>query len=438
MTTLDLVQSDLRSLRSHAAFGALAIAAVLGGIGYWAMVTPISGAVVAGGTFVVEGGSRLVQHPEGGVVADIRVDNDEAVRAGQVLVRLDGTSIAAGLAVVQSQLVQAHVARARLLAESAGEAQMSWPEALDALPDLAASQALYAAETRLFDLRRQTLANQNSQLDEQVSQLERQIEGLDAERRSNADELAIVDEETSRYQALVDQKLTDTARLTESRKAATRLNGELARIEAETARIGATIAERRLQGAQLVDDFQGQVLTALNEANQKIAELTQQEIAAKDRLARLVITAPIDGVVHESAVQTVGGVIGAGETLMRVVPQTEITRLDARVGPLDIDKLAMGQEARLKLPGFDPRTTPELVAHVSRISPDLSTDNATGAHFYLVRVELDPDQLARLPDGVRLIPGMPVEAFFTTTDRTVLAYLLSPVLSELSLVFRED
>ena len=431
--------SDVRSLRRHASLGVLCIALGLGGLGYWAAVTPIAGAVTAGGSVVVDGGSRKVQHPEGGVVAAIMVRNDDAVVAGEPLVRLDGTTTSASLALVQSQLVEAFIRRARLLAETGAEPAMAWPTELDSLPGTDKSQALFRDETRLHDARVRGLDNQTAQLNEQINQLNEQIRGLVAQAQATDDEIAIVGPQVSRFEQLSSQKLIGDSQLSDARRQLAQLDGTKASTQAEVARIRATVAERGMQIAQTNDGFLGDALKDLQDVNLSIAQLQQQQIAAQDRLARLEIRAPISGIVHESTVQTVGGVVGPGDTLMQIVPQDAPMMFDVRVSPLDIDKLRLGQSVDLRLSGVDPRTTPDLGGSVSRISPDLSRDPGNGAQFYLVRVGLPPGELGKLaPSHVNLVPGMPVQAFLKTTDRTVLAFLLGPFLERLSLVFREN
>lgn len=180
------------------------------------------------------------------------------------------------------------------------------------------------------------------------------------------------------------------------------------------------------------------MLEELRTVGLQIAELLQQKIAAEDRLARLEIRAPQAGVIHESVVRTVGGVVAAGETLMLVVPQASRLAVEARVVPIDIDKLSVGQVVAVKLTGFDARTTPELTAEIKSISPDLSHDQGSGAPFYLVRVSLSDDELAKLAVGQKLVPGMPAETFMRTGDRTVFSYLVEPLAAQLRRAFRED
>jgi len=438
MSDFALPYSEAKSLGRHALFGLATALVLLGGFGYWAAVTPISGAVIASGSVVVDGGARRVQHQEGGIVRTILASNEDIVAAGDVLVTLDGTSIRANLAVIENQLAEALVKQARLIAESTGADEMVWPAVLDEMPDAAGIRTWFDAQDSLRRSRASTIASQTAQLREQIAQLEIQITGLIAQGDAIAREAEIVSGESDKLTSLLSQGLVESTRVADIGRETARLAGDAARTEAEIARARGTIAERELQITQIADAFRSEVLTELQTVSQAVAELMQQRIAATDRLARLDIRAPISGIIHESAIHTVGGVIGSGELLMQIVPTTGAMMVDVRVSPLDIDKIATGHPVTLKLASFDPRTAPELTASVTRISPDLSRDPVNGAQFYVVRVAVPDAELARLPETMTLVPGMPIEAFFTTGDRTVLSYLAKPVVDQMALVFRED
>lgn len=438
MSAVDIEYVTARSLGRHGLLGSVAMITLVGGLAFWAAMTPLSGAVVAGGSVVVDGGVRRVQHQEGGIVREILVRNDARVEAGQTLVVLDGTSVAANMAVIEAQLGEAYIRQARLLAEAADTAVMEWTSALDALPNMEHNRVLFAAEDRLRASRAAALSTQVAQLGEQMVQLENQVAGLRAQRDAVLAQTAILNEQLERLSALLSQGLVEASRVSDLRRQIAQLDGESARIMTEIARGNAATAERRLQVSQVQESYQSEVLGQLQETGQQIAELEQQRVAAQDRLDRLVIRAPIAGIVHQMQVATLGGVAAAGETLMQIVPQDDEIMVDVRINPLDIDKLAAEQTVTLRLSSFNSRSTPELVGLVDRISPDLTRDSASGTQFYVVRVRLPSDELDRLPETARLIPGMPVEAFFATGEKTVLSYLTKPVMDQLALAFRED
>ncbi|AEQ52572.1 HlyD family type I secretion periplasmic adaptor subunit [Pelagibacterium halotolerans] len=438
MSAIDIEYATARSLGRHGLLGSVAIMTLVGGLGFWAAITPLSGAVVAGGSVVVDGGVRRVQHQEGGIISEILVRNDAEVEAGQTLAVLDGTSVAANMAVIEAQLGEAYIRRARLLAEAAGSAGMAWATELDGLANIERNRALFAAEDRLRASRAAALSTQIAQLGEQVVQLENQVAGLGAQRDAVIAQVDILTEQFDRLSTLLSQGLVEASRVSELGRQIAQLDGESARIATEIARGHAATAERRLEISQVQESYQSEVLGQLQETGQQIAELEQQRVAAQDRLNRLVIRAPIAGIVHQMQITTLGGVAGAGETLMQIVPQDDEIMVDVRINPLDIDKLAIQQTVTLRLSSFNARSTPELAGLVDRISPDLTRDAASGMQFYVVRVRLPADELNKLPETARLIPGMPVEAFFATGEKTVLSYLAKPVMDQLSLAFRED
>ncbi len=428
----------LKSLRRHAIAGLGAIALFIGLLGGWAGTTEIAGAVVAQGTVVPLEGSKRVQHPEGGVVSAILVKDGDAVAAGQLLLRLDSTAVSANLAVIVSQLSAAFALEARLTAESIGNDELTLPRSLDAWPDRATLAGLLAAQERLRQSRAEAQAGLAAQLQEQIGQLGEQISGLQSQQAAVRQQSEILAGEVADAQILFRDGLMEASRLNASRRELARLEGEAGNLAAEIASARTAIAGSRAKIAENTATFRAGVLEDLRDVGLQIAELLQQKIAAEDRLAKLEIRAPQAGIVHESIVRTVGGVVAAGETLMQVVPHTDRLALEARVSPLDIDKLNVGQLAAVRLTGLDARTTPELVAAVDAISPDLSRDPATGVAYFSIRMKLSEAELARLPEGQHVTAGMPAEAFLRTADRTVLSYLLGPLAAQLSHAFRED
>lgn len=438
MTSIGFQEDATVSLNRHGLLGSVAVLVLLGGLASWAAVTPLAGAVIASGSIVVDRGVQRIQHQEGGIVDRILVRNDMAVAAGETLIVLDDTMVAANLAVIDTQLGEAYIRRAGLLAESNNSTKLDWPVALDAISGIERHRELFGAEERLRMARSTAHANQVGQINEQIVQLENQGAGLEAQRLAISNQLDIVAEQSRSLEALLTQRLVEAGKVVDLRGRIAQLEGEKARVSTEIARGLAAIAEKNLQISQSEEALQADTLTKLQEVNRQIAELEQQKIAARNRLDRLVIRAPMSGTIHDLQVATVGGVVGPGATLMQIVPSGEEAKIDVRISPLDIDKLNIDQSVTLKFSSFNARETPELAGNVDRISPDLIRDPVNGSQFYVVRVNLPETQLARLPEGSHLIPGMPVEAFFATGDRTVLSYLAKPALDQINLAFRED
>jgi HlyD family secretion protein len=293
-----------------------------------------------------------------------------------------------------------------------------------------------ANETKLFEVRVNGRAGQKAQLRERITQLNEEIAGLSAQERAKDREIELVEQELTGVRDLYEKHLVQLARLTTLERDAARLSGERAQYIAQRAQAKGKITETELQIIQVDKDVVSDVSKDLRETNDKIGELVERKVTAEDQLRRVDIRAPQDGMVLQSTVHTVGGVITAGDTIMLIVPQTDDLQVEAKVNPQDIDKLQVGQKTLLRLSAFNQRTTPELNGLVTRVSPDTTTDQRTGQPYYTIRVSMPPAEIARLGD-VKLIPGMPVEAFVQTGERTLLSYLFKPLSDQLMRAFRE-
>jgi HlyD family secretion protein len=425
-----------RSIRLHLILGLAVVAVLAGGLGGWASTTQISGALIAPGQIVVESNVKKVQHPTGGVVGELLAHDGDTVKAGDVVVRLDDTVTRANLAIVTKNLDAAWARAARLEAEQRGLDKVTFPVQLTERvrePDVA---NVMASETKLFDVRVNGRAGQKAQLHERITQLKEEIDGLTAQENAKDQEIALVEKELTGVRQLYDQHLVQISRLTTLERDAARLNGERAQYVASKAQAKGKITETELQIIQVDKDMVSEVSKDLRETNDKIGELIERKVTAEDQLRRVDIRAPQDGVVEQSTVHTVGGVITAGDAIMLIVPQTDDLQVEAKVNPQDIDKLQIGQKTLLRLSAFNQRTTPELNGVVSRVSPDVTTDQRTGQSYYTIRVSMPATEIARLGD-VKLIPGMPAEAFVQTGDRTMLSYLMKPLSDQLMRAFKE-
>jgi HlyD family secretion protein len=385
---------------------------------------------------VVESNVKKVQHPTGGVVGELLARDGDKVKAGQIVVRLDDTVTKANLAIVTKNLDAAMARAARLEAEQRGLDKIKFPPQLlnrAGDPDAA---AVMASEGKLFDVRVTGRAGQKAQLRERVTQLNEEIAGLVAQEKAKDQEITLVQKELDGVRDLYDKHLVQISRLTTLERDAARLSGERAQYIAARAQARGKITETELQIIQVDRDMVSEVSKDLRETNDKVGELIERKVTAEDQLRRVDIRAPQDGIVEQSTVHTVGGVITAGDTIMLIVPQSDDLQVEAKVNPQDIDKLQVGQKTLLRLSAFNQRTTPELNGLVSRVSPDVTTEQRTGQSYYTIRVSMPPEEIARLGDA-KLIPGMPVEAFVQTGDRTVMSYLMKPLSDQLMRAFRE-
>lgn len=425
-----------RSIRFHLIVGLVVVTLLTCGIGGWASTAQISGALIAPGSIVVDSNVKKVQHPTGGVVGEVRARDGDRVKAGDIVVRLDDTVTKASLAIVTKGLDGLLARRARLLAEQDGADRIIFPPELMesfANPDV---RSLIGNEVKLFQVRSSGRVNQKAQLKERIAQLKEEIGGLEAQENAKSREIELIQKELVGVRDLYAKNLVQISRLTVLERDAARLDGDRAQFIAQKAQAKGKITEIELQIIQIDKDLSSEVSKEMREINDKIGEFVERKVTAEDQLRRVDIRAPLDGMVLQSTVHTVGGVITAGDAIMLIVPESDNLSVEAKVNPQDIDQLRIGQKTLLRLSALNQRTTPELNGTISRISPDTTTDQRTGQSYYTIRVSLPPEEVARLGD-VKLIPGMPVEAFVQTGERTMISYLAKPLSDQLMRAFRE-
>jgi len=298
-----------RSIRAHMIVGLAVMLVLAGGFGGWASTVPISGALIAPGAVVVDSNVKKVQHPTGGVVGEVRAHDGDTVKAGDIVVRLDETVVKASLAIVVKTLNGLWARAARLEAEQRGADKIKFPQQLldqKSDPDV---PDLMASETKLFEVRVNGRTGQKAQLRERVTQLNEEIAGLTAQEQSKDKEIALVEKELIGVRQLYDQHLVQISRLTTLERDAARLSGERAQYIASRAQAKGKITETELQIIQVDKDMVSEVSKDLREANDKIGEFVERKVTAEDQLRRIDIRAPQDGMVLQSTVHTVGGVI---------------------------------------------------------------------------------------------------------------------------------
>ncbi len=425
------------SIRLYTLTGAGAIVLMVLGIGGGAATANLSGAVVGAGTVVVDGNVKRIQHREGGIVGDIKVRNGTVVKAGDLLVRLDDTVTRAGLAMVRKQIDQLSARRMRLSAERGSATAVTAPTIPLGQKAEADSVEYIKAEVALFAARKQTLDGQKAQLRQRIDQIHQENEGLVVRKNAKEEELSWIGQELVRVRNLADQQLIQFNRLAELERLRAQLDGERGQLMAEIARAATRVTETELQILQLDQDRLAEVLTELRDVDNKLAELTEQKVTAEDQLKRIDVRSPQDGIVHELAVHTIGGVIGAGETIMQIVPVNDRLVVEARIQPADIDQMHIGQQAVLRFSAFNQRTTPEIVGQVRTVAADLAHNPQTGESWYTARIQIEPEELSKL-GNLSLLAGMPVEAYIKTSERTALSYLIKPLADQINRAMRED
>lgn len=423
-------------LRQSSIAGIAMIALFGGTIGLWAATSTLSGAVVAGGQFVVDSSVKKIQHAVGGIVGELKVKDGDRVNEGDLLIRLDETVTRANLQVVSKQLDEYIGRLARLEAErdSAGEVKMP-VEFASRLNDPAV-QKIMSSERTLFEARRAAREAQKDQLKKRIAQSQDEITGLRAQQDAKAREAALITEELKGVRDLYQKNLVQLPRLNALERDAASIEGQRGQLIASVAQAESRIAETSFQIIQIDEQMRAEAMQELREMQSKIAEYTERRVAAEDQLKRIDIRAPSDGYVHQLNVHTIGGVISPAEPVMLIVPTNDKLELEAKILPNDIDQVKLGQKSTVKVHASNARMMPDLHGTVSRISADVSRDQQTGMTFYTIRVELPQSEIKRL-ENLHLIAGMQAEVFVEVNERTPLEYFFKPMKDQIARAFRE-
>ena len=433
----EAVHRSTGNAKPYILFGLAIVLSMFGGLGAWAAMAELSGAVIGSGVIAVSNKRQTVQHLEGGIVADLLVRDNQVVEAGQLLVRLDDTRARASLRIIEGRLDLLYAQAARLRAEREGAPAMDIPIALiERLSDATVTD-IVEGQIELFKTRRSALNGETEILTQRTTQLNEQTQGIEAQQAAKVRQIELITEELGGLQRLFRQGYAPRTRILELEREAERLRGEAGEHIAEIARINTQIGETELQIIQLHRAREEQATEQLRETQAQVFDLEQRRVAALDEMRRLEIHAPKAGSVVGLSVHTVGGVISPGQPVMDIVPQEDELIVEAQIAPQDVDKIASGSVAVVRLSAFDLRTTPELNGTVLSMSADRLIDETTGMPYYLVRVRIPEIELARL-DGLSLLPGMPAEVFINTGQRSALSYLVKPLTDSLAHVFRED
>lgn len=425
------------SIRRYLIAGLAACVFLIGVVGTLAATLNITGAVIASGLLVVSSNVKKIQHPTGGVVAEILVQNGSKVKAGQLLVRLDATLTKANLAIQTNIINESESRLARLLAELEGKSEVAIPAAFAGRETEPTIERLIAEERRQFELRAKARAGQKAQLHERITQLEQEVTGLEQQQAAQRRQMELIQMELSAVDGLWEQKLVSLQRLTALKREAARLDGDYGGRTSAIAQAKGRATEIKLQMIQIDQNLRSDVAADIGEVQARLSEATERKSAAEDQLRRINIYSPQDGIVHELAVHTIGGVVSPAEPLMLIVPTSDELTLEARVLPQDIDQIHIGQEATIRLSAFSQQTTPELTGVLKQISADLTIDRQTGAGYYVTRATISPEELAKLHD-LTLTAGMPAEVFFITGKRTMLSYIVKPMMDQLDRSLRGD
>lgn len=407
------------------------------GLGGWAALAPLAGAVVAPGVVSPDGYRKTVQHLEGGIIQTIHVREGEDVRRGVVLVTLQDTKAQADYRELHDALMQLRVTEARLVAEQAGASFIAYP------PDLPADNPVVKAavtnETALFESRRASLEGRGRILFQRIAQLHEENRGLEAIIAAQMEKLALIGREIADAKHLHSKGLARLPHLLELQRAQADIQAEGARRRAEIAGNLQKIGETEIQRLTIYEDDRKAVGEELTRVRAGIAAARSQLPSRADILERTLVRAPIAGRVMNVRVTTeAGGVLRPGEPILDIVPRDAELVIDAHVNPVDIDNVRAGMKARVLLTAYRQRSMPEIHGRLRSISADRLVDEKTGEPYFLAGVEVPPGELKTLDGDIRLLPGMPAEVMILTGERTLMDYLLEPLVESFVRSFRES
>ncbi|MEM7599277.1 MAG: HlyD family type I secretion periplasmic adaptor subunit [Pseudomonadota bacterium] len=418
--------------------GVVALALLVGGFGTWSAFANIAGAVISGGQVEVDQNRQIVQHPDGGVVGSIAVDEGDLVAAGDVLVRLDPTILSSQLTITESQLFELMSRRGRLEAERDGADEIDYdPLLVDSALRNPSVLDLMDGQARLLEARRETKAREIDQLGKRRVQITDQIEGINAQADALSQQLDLIEEELIGQQDLLDRGLAQASRVLALRREEARLAGTLGQLEADKAQAEGRRTEIDIELLKLDAELREEAIAGLRDLQFRELELREQRLALLEQINRLDIVAPVSGAVYGLTVHAPRAVLRPAEPVLFLVPQDRPLVINANVDPVHVDQLFVGQEVTLRFSALDQKRTPELVGELTGISADTFQDDVSGVRYYRAEVALPPEERARLDPDVELRPGMPVEVFIRTDDRTPIGYLVKPLSDYFARAFRE-
>ncbi len=418
--------------------GLIALVVLLGGFGVWSVRTNIAGAIIASGQIEVDRNRQVVQHPDGGVVTEILVDEGDTVALGATLIRLDSTLLRSQKLIIEGQLFELMARRARLQSERDETDGLDFDAELVTVAQSRPEVAdLLAGQERLFHARRESVARETEQLAKRRGQIQSQIRGIKAQQQSFARQLELIKQELASQQTLLDRGLAQAATVLNLERSSASLEGQIGELIATQAQAEGRMTEIAIEVLKLGTRRREEAITRLRDLQSRELELAEQRRSLQERLIRLDITAPVSGIVYGLRVHALRSVVRPADPVLYLVPQDRPLVIIARVEPIHIDQLFVGQEVTLRFSALDQRQTPELFARVAKVSADAFEDQATGMTYFRTEMVLNEGEMDRLPEGTILLPGMPVETFIRTRDRSPLTYLIRPLTDYFTRAFRE-
>ncbi|PZP06504.1 MAG: hemolysin D [Pseudomonas protegens] len=423
--------------RKYSRLGWLLVLGGFAGFIGWAALAPLDKGVAVSGKVMVSGHRKTVQHQSGGIVERIEVKEGDRVSAGQVLLRLNETPLRTQMQSLRSQYLGSLASEARLNAERDGASDIVFDPQLQALasePDVAASLSL---QRQLFSSRRQALSMEQQGIAETIAGSEAQLRGTRDSQASKLVQRRALNEQLQGLRELARDGYIPRNRLLDSERLYAQIDGSIAEDFGRIGQLQRQILELRLRIRQTTEDFQKDLRSQLADTRVRTEDLRNRLASAQFELANSQVRAPAAGVVVGLEVYTEGGVIKPGQPLMDIVPQDEPLLVEARVPVQLVDKVHPGLPVELMFSAFNQSTTPRVPGEVTLVSADRQVDERTEEPYYTLRATVSAQGMQQL-QGLQIRPGMPVEAFVRTGERSMLNYLFKPLLDRTHMALVEE
>lgn len=411
---------------------------LLGSFLLWSVTAQVNSTAIANGKIVVDSNKKIIQHLEGGIIEKIYVKGGDRIEAGDSLIRLSETSAKANQELLSKQLFALKAAKMRLISQRDDKEFIDFSEIANKYQNDVEFIKILDGERELFKIQRRSLKERINILRQKIAQLKDEIEGLRYQEDSVSKRIKMISEESGSLDKLYEESIISKTRYLELKKQTAELEGNRGQFSSNISKVSQAISETELEIANIKTEKLNETLKELQEVQTKIADLEERSSASSDVLTRILITAPVSGIINNLRYHTRGGVISPGAEILEIIPQDDKLIVEVRVNPQDIDVVTIGLDSKVRLSAYKSKAVPLLKGVVINVSADSFDDEQSGLSFFVARIKIDEDELGKLQKNVRLYPGMPVESYIVTGSRTFLQYLFDPITISMRRAFRED
>lgn len=434
----DEITNPSRLAQSAIIFGVWLAFLVFGVFGVWAAVAPLDSSAIAAGRVVVDSNRKVIDHLEGGIVEAILVQDGELVEKGQPLLRLKEISAKARVQLLRDKYLTNLAMEARLMAERDGKPHITFPQELqDAAVEDAKVAEMMDNQRSIFKSRTENIRGQLDILETRIAKHEQEIQGMEMQAESMTSQVKLLNEEIDVVEDLVKSGNATRPRLLALKREAAELQGRRGEYLALKAKAQESIDETELSMLNTESEYLNKVVEELKETQSTLADVRERMTASSDILDRVVIRAPDRGIVNDLSIHTIGSTVQPGEKILDIIPMDDKLVIESRINPQDIDVVRTGLPARVRLTAYKVRQVPMIDGTVVHVSADQFTDERTGEHYYLARIEIDATELNELGD-IELYPGMPAEVYVITGSRTFMTYMMDPITESFRKSFRQE